>query len=126
MIMELQSNSVKLDGAGRVNRKDRDALIAALRDGDGRPSTSTKMLTTIREICVDATRRGYGPERALIEFKLALADAAFEVRMPPEPERSKLLAALVSTFIATFYEPATKASPKRRAFDCGDASSRSH
>lgn len=119
--MTLQSNSVKRDRSTASNRTDREALMAAFRDEDAPPAVSPGMRAAIEQICADVRNRGQGPERALVEFKLALADAANGVEIPLGPDRSKLLAGLVSTFIAELYEPATKSNTKGRALDCGDS-----
>ena len=120
----MQPSGVKRDRTNASNLTDRDALMAAFRDADVRPAVSPKMRAAIQQICADVRGRSQGPERALVEFKLALADAANEVDIPLGPDRSKLLAGLVSTFISELYDPAAK-STKTRPFDCGDAAAAS-
>ncbi len=119
--MTMKADGVKRDRTTGANRAHRESLMTAFRDADVRLAVSTKMIAAIREICAEARANGQGPERALVEFKFALADAANDVEMPLGPDRSRLLAGLVSTFIAELYEPTSKSRAKPRAFDCGDS-----
>lgn len=113
-------SSAHQEGNGGANGSQRDALKTALYDTADHRAVTPDMLLVIRQICSDAHGRGQGPERSLVEFKLSLTDAANEVEIPLGPDRNKLLAGLVSTFIEELYRPSTQSSSKQRAFDSGD------
>ncbi len=99
----------------------REALRLALYDTREQPAVTPELVLAIREFCSDAQIRGQGPERSLVQFKLSLAEAANDIKFPLGPDRNKLLAGLVSTFIEELYRPAATTHAKLRAFDCGDA-----
>jgi hypothetical protein len=98
----------------------REALKSALYDTREQPAVTPELVLAIRQLSFDARTRGQGPERSLVEFKLSLTEAANEIKFPLGPDRNKLLAGLVSTFIEELYRPATTTNAKLRAFDCGD------
>jgi hypothetical protein len=99
----------------------REALKSALYDTREQPAVTPELVLVIRQFCSDSQTRGQRPERSLVEFKLSLTEAANAIKFPLGPDRNKLLAGLVSTFIEELYRPATTTNAKLRAFDCGDA-----
>jgi hypothetical protein len=112
-------------GTGRESGEDanlhRDAMKSAFLEHDTAPARNPRMLQAIRQICADAQRKGQGPERALVEFKLALANAANGAEIPLGPDRSVVLDQLVSTFIAELYKLPAQSTARSHAFDRGDA-----
>ena len=117
-----QSKSAYRERNSGANGTQREALKTALHNTAGHPAVTPDMLLVIRQICSEAHGRAQGPERSLVEFKLSLTDAANEVEIPLGPDRNKLLAGLVSTFIEELYRPSTKSVSKQRSFDRGDVS----
>lgn len=97
-------------------------MKSALLEDDGALARNPRMLLAIRHICADAHTQGQDPERALIDFKLTLANAANDAELPLGPDRSGVLDQLVSTFIAELYKLPTPSSARSPAFDCGDSS----
>jgi hypothetical protein len=80
-----------------------ESLVTSLSAGWAAKRVTVEQRAVIRDICVAPERARYAPEDLLIAFKLALVDAANAARLPPGPDRSDLLADLVSVYIDEFY-----------------------
>ena len=90
-----------------------ELLRKVLGDGTGGSVTEAQR-AALRDICLAPERASSTPEDFLIAFKLALVDAANDVGMPPGPERSYLLAMLVTAYIKEFFRvPRDSPAPKR-------------
>jgi hypothetical protein len=77
-------------------------LRDALKEKTARPVVTTEQRAAIRQICTDAMP-GVEPEKLLIAFKSALADAADDAGFAYGVERSALVTALISVFIDELY-----------------------
>jgi hypothetical protein len=66
-------------------------------------TVSAEQRLVLRQICSAPERKTFEPEDFLIAFKLALAEAANDVGMPPGPDRNDYLSRLVSVCIEEFY-----------------------
>ena len=75
----------------------------------------------IRQICSELTPVGE-PEKALIEFKKALDEAANAERIPYGVERTEMLSHIVSLFIAELYGSAERGKPPHSSSRTGVAS----
>jgi hypothetical protein len=80
-----------------------DLLRTAIADGATPKAVSAEQRLVLRQICSAPERKAFEPEDFLIAFKLALADAANDVGIPPGPERNDFLSRLVSVCIEEFY-----------------------
>jgi len=78
-------------------------LRTAIADGATSKTVSAEQRLVLRQICSGPERKSFEPEDFLIAFKLALADAANDVGIPPGPERNDFLSRLVSVCIEEFY-----------------------
>ncbi len=76
---------------------------------------STEQRLVLRQICSAPERKTFEPEDFLIAFKLALVDAANELRIPPGPDRNDYLSRLVSVCIEEFYRNPTSGDSVSRA-----------
>ena len=77
-------------------------LRDALKEKTARPVVTTEQRAAIRQICTDAMP-GVEPEKLLIAFKSALADAADDAGFAYGVERSAIVTALISVFIDELY-----------------------
>ncbi len=85
-----------------------------MSDGATGKTVTPEQRMVLRQICSVAERMSFEPEDFLIAFKLALADAANDVGVPPGPERNDLLARLVSASIEEFFRvPAPGGTAKK-------------
>ena len=83
-----------------------------VRDGATSKTVSDEQRLVLSQICSAPERKVFEPEDFLIAFKLALADAAKEVGIPPGPERNDHLSRLVTACIEEFYRyPLNGAGP---------------
>ncbi len=77
-------------------------IRAALQARDGSRLVSPTQRSAIRDLCA-SVRHEREREKLLIEFKIALASAANDERIPYGPERSDAVSHLVSVFIDELY-----------------------
>jgi hypothetical protein len=91
-----------------------ELLRKALADRSG-TSVTAEQRAALRHICSAPERASFAPEDFLIAFKLALGDAANDVRIPLGPERNDLLSRLVSAYIEEFYRFPRDGSPAKHA-----------
>ena len=77
-------------------------LRNALKETTARPIVTHEQRMAIRRICTESTS-GAEPEKLLIAFKSALAQAAEDEGIPHSVERSAILSALISVFIDELY-----------------------
>ena len=87
----------------RLPLSHQELLKSAIKDGANSKTVSDEQRLILRQICSAPERRVFEPEDFLIAFKLALADAANDVGIPPGPERNDYLSRLVSACIEEFY-----------------------
>ena len=87
----------------RLPLSHQELLKSAIKDGATSKTVSDEQRLVLRQICSAPERRAFEPEDFLIAFKLALADAANDVGIPPGPERNDFLSRLVSVCIEEFY-----------------------
>jgi hypothetical protein len=86
---------------------------ALARSGTGHTVTSEQR-AIIQQICAAPEKLTFAPEDFLIAFKLALANAANSVGIPPGPERNDLLARMVSVCIEEFFRlPPSSDAPNK-------------
>lgn len=64
---------------------------------------SSEQRAIIHQLCSAPEKGAFAPEDFVIAFKLALADAANDVGIPPGPERTDFLARMVSACIEEFF-----------------------
>jgi hypothetical protein len=74
-----------------------------MTDGAYSKTVSAEQRAVLQQICSAPERSQFEPEDFLIAFKLALADAANDVGIPPGPERNDFLSRLVTVCIEEFY-----------------------
>lgn len=77
-------------------------LRDALKEKTARPIVTTAQRAAIRRICTEAMP-GAEPEKLLVAFKSALAQASEEAEIPHGVERSAMLSGLISVFIDELY-----------------------
>jgi hypothetical protein len=99
----------------RLPLSHQELLKGALRDGATSKTVSDEQRLVLRQICSAPERRVFEPEDFLIAFKLALADAANDVGIPPGPERNDFLSRLVSVCIEEFYRNPSNGGTTSRA-----------
>ena len=87
----------------RLPPSHQDSLRTALGVVASEHIVTSELRAVIRGICSAPERQGFEPEDFLIAFKLALVDAANEAGIPPGPDRTDLLAKLVTVYIEEFY-----------------------
>ena len=87
----------------RLPQSHQELLKSAMTDGARSKTVSAEQRSVLRQICSAPERKHFEPEDFLIAFKLALADAANDVGIPPGPERNDFLSRLVSVYIEEFY-----------------------
>ncbi len=92
----------------RLPSAHQELLRNALDGGAAGKIITQEQRTAIRQICMAPEKQSFAPEDFLIAFKLALANAANDVGIPPGPERNDFLARLVSVCIEEFYRSAPR------------------
>ena len=92
-----------------------ESLRSVLEGSAPESMVTSEQRAVIRRICSAPERQSFEPEDFLIAFKLAIADAANAVNIPPGPYRNDFLARLVSVYIEEFYRvPQSSESVKKR------------
>jgi len=99
----------------RLPLSHQELLKSAIKDGATSKTVSDEQRLVLRQICSAPERRAFEPEDFLIAFKLALADAANDVGIPPGPERNDYLSRLVSACIEEFYRYSSNGAGPTRA-----------
>ncbi len=91
----------------------RALLRKALESGAETRSDRSDKRAPIHELCSSIRDWGQGPEQLLIGFKGSLIEAANEARIPHGPDRTALLAGVVSVFIEELYGFRARDVPSR-------------
>ncbi|MGH7651611.1 MAG: hypothetical protein ACREMS_07175 [Gemmatimonadaceae bacterium] len=99
----------------------RELIASAIHGRELTVSVTSDQRAIIRNLCNEPGLAAHHSEQILVAFKIGLAEAANELRVPLGPDRNDLLSRLVSAFIEEFYGGRRGVADSATSPDAGSA-----